>query len=98
MASNKFQKETNEQRLDDQVQALQGLLNKLSAKVDIAEKNVQNASSADSAATHNEAISDALKDTILVDNALTTFESRLDMLLGRLDTLIEEAPDSKSKP
>ncbi|KAJ2673299.1 Vesicle transport protein S20 [Coemansia sp. RSA 1085] len=80
MDSNKNQKETNEQLLDNQVQALQSLLNKLTAKVDVAEKDAQNASSTDSASNHNEAISDALKDTILLQGDLDDVEKSTEVL------------------
>ncbi|KAJ2658086.1 hypothetical protein IW148_004875 [Coemansia sp. RSA 1199] len=78
------------QKLDANVNAMQTLLGSLAAKVELAERDTQ-------ATAAPQAVGDALKDAMLAEKALGSFEAQLDTLLDRLDALIEEAPEPKEK-
>ncbi|KAJ2137623.1 hypothetical protein IW136_003439 [Coemansia sp. RSA 678] len=78
------------QKLDANVNAMQTLLGSLAAKVELAERDTQTGAAP-------AAVGDALKDAMLAEKALGSFEAQLDTLLDRLDALIEEAPESKEK-
>ncbi|KAJ2503094.1 hypothetical protein GGH96_000537 [Coemansia sp. RSA 1972] len=80
------------QKLDANVNAMQTLLGSLAAKVELAERDTQTTD-----ATAPQAVGDALKDAMLAEKALGSFEAQLDTLLDRLDALIDEAPEPKEK-
>ncbi|KAJ2744723.1 hypothetical protein GGI20_002738 [Coemansia sp. BCRC 34301] len=75
-----------EQRLDSQLSTLQAMLSSLAAKVEALEEDAENGQSQQ---TQKEAVADAYKDITKAENAIGLLEPRLDDLLSRLDSLLE---------
>ncbi|KAJ2723685.1 hypothetical protein GGI07_002480 [Coemansia sp. Benny D115] len=77
------------QKLDAGLSQLQQMLMKLTSEAEILEESI--AESKRSAAAESSArVAEAYKDMVKTEQAIDSFESRLDMLLGRLDGMIEE--------
>ncbi|KAJ2350939.1 hypothetical protein GGF43_004176 [Coemansia sp. RSA 2618] len=74
---------------------MQALLGNLASKVELAEREAQSGDNSSGALAPQESVGDALKDIMLAEKALGSFETQLDSLLDRLDELIDEAPESK---
>ncbi|KAJ2323465.1 hypothetical protein IWW51_003743 [Coemansia sp. RSA 2702] len=93
------------QQLDGQAAGMQRLLDALAEKVELAEKlEAAGPSCAGDEKQQQQqqqaAVGDALKDMALAEQAMGSFETQLDALLDRLDTLIDESapPDANTAP
>ncbi|KAJ1890423.1 Vesicle transport protein S20 [Kickxella alabastrina] len=84
LSSSKLQADVNKQ-LDAKLAEMQNMLKDLAAKVEEAEEgNVIDKS------TQSASVADAYKDIVKAEDVISSFESRLDQLLGRLDNMIDE--------
>ncbi|KAJ1942428.1 hypothetical protein GGF37_003120 [Kickxella alabastrina] len=83
LSSSKLQADVNKQ-LDAKLAEMQSMLKDLATKVEEAEEgNVIDKS------TQSASVADAYKDIVKAEDVISSFESRLDQLLGRLDNMID---------
>ncbi|KAJ1989783.1 hypothetical protein GGI25_004712 [Coemansia spiralis] len=78
------------QQLDGQIAGMQLMLHDLAAKTDAAERATAGAQDAK--------VADAYKDILRAEHAVESLESRLDALLGRLDSLLEQQQQQQPTP
>ncbi|KAJ2489746.1 hypothetical protein IWW37_003731 [Coemansia sp. RSA 2050] len=76
-----------EQRLDGQLSALQSMLSSLAAKVEAMEEDAEHGLLRPD--QQQGAVADAFKDMTQVEHAVGQLEPRLDLLLSKLDSLLE---------
>ncbi|KAJ2022023.1 hypothetical protein GGI06_002002 [Coemansia sp. S85] len=80
-----------EQRLDGQLGALQSMLSSLAAKVEAIEEDAERGHM--QPGQQQGAVADAYKDMTQVEHAVGQLEPRLDLLLSKLDSLLEGSDD-----
>ncbi|KAJ1937293.1 hypothetical protein EC988_007934 [Linderina pennispora] len=80
-----------DKKLDQEVAQMQLLLKHLADKVEEAEREAEE--DAQPSGTQQHKVADALKDMMQAEQAMGSFEARLDQLLGNLDKMLEESQD-----
>ncbi|KAJ2260045.1 hypothetical protein GGI01_003250 [Coemansia sp. RSA 376] len=81
-----------ERRLDGQLDALQSMLSSLAAKVEAIEEDTE-VGQLQQNQQQQGAVADAYKDMVQVEHAVGQLEPRLDLLLSKLDSLLEGNDD-----
>ncbi|KAJ2055440.1 hypothetical protein IW146_000121 [Coemansia sp. RSA 922] len=85
-----------ERRLDGQLDALQSMLSSLAAKVEAIEEDTE-VGQLQQNQQQQGAVADAYKDMVQVEHAVGQLEPRLDLLLSKLDSLLEGNDDEEEK-
>ncbi|KAJ2746110.1 hypothetical protein GGI19_006446 [Coemansia pectinata] len=87
-----------EQRLDGQLDALQSMLSSLAAKVEAIEEDTELGQLQQNQHQRQQgAVADAYKDMTQVEHAVGVLEPRLDLLLSKLDSLLEGNDNEEEK-
>ncbi|KAJ2886415.1 hypothetical protein H4R27_000706 [Coemansia aciculifera] len=87
-----------ERRLDGQLDALQSMLSSLAAKVEAIEEDTELGQLQQNQHQRQQgAVADAYKDMTQVEHAVGVLEPRLDLLLSKLDSLLEGNDNEEEK-
>ncbi|KAJ2459888.1 hypothetical protein GGF42_001187 [Coemansia sp. RSA 2424] len=82
-----------ERRLGGQLDTLQGMLSSLAAKVEAIEEDAEHGQPQQ---TQQGAVADAYKDMAQVEHAVGLLEPRLDELLSKLDSMLEDEEEREA--
>ncbi|KAJ2461538.1 hypothetical protein GGF42_000127 [Coemansia sp. RSA 2424] len=83
-----------ERRLGGQLDTLQGMLSSLAAKVEAIEEDAEHGHQPQQ--TQQGAVADAYKDMAQVEHAVGLLEPRLDELLSKLDSMLEDEEEREA--